>query len=373
MNYIIGILKESIEEPRVCMVPDTVKEIIEKFQLKVIVESGAGISAGFSDEEYTNAGAQMSARSEVIQASSLLFCINSFDGLTDSMMKKTLICFSNPLFHYNQLLPLLNSHLDLFSLDLIPRTSKAQSMDLLSSMASLSGYKAVIKGAELYNSVLPMLTTAAGTIRPAKVLILGAGVAGLQAIATAKRLGAIVSAFDVRKASGEEVRSLGAKFIEVEGAAENDHSGGYAVEQSAEYLQLQKELIDKHIAEASIVISTANIPGKIAPRLIDKSSVERMKKGAVIIDLAADQGGNCELTQNGKIVNHKGVLILGNSFLVRETAYTASQLLSTNYFNFFKHLLEIEKNDLSNDPIVEGCLILKDGKIVNERVKAQIN
>ena len=373
MNSTIGILKEAANEPRVCLVPDTVKEIVEKFQLKVIVESSAGNGAGFSDEEYKNAGAQIDSRAQVIEKANLLICINSFEGLHDELKKKTVICFSNPLFHYIQLLPLLKNNLDLYSLDLIPRTSKAQSMDLLSSMASLSGYKAVIKGAELYNSVLPMLTTAAGTIRPAKVLVLGAGVAGLQAIATAKRLGAIVSAFDVRTASGEEVRSLGAKFIEVEGAAENANSGGYAVEQSAKYIQLQKELIDKHIAESAIVISTANIPGQMAPRLIDKSSVEKMKRGSVIIDLAADQGGNCELTKNGETINHAGILIVGDSFLVRETAFTASQLLSTNYFNFIKHLLEVEQNNVSNDPIVEGCLILKDGEIVNERVRAQIN
>lgn len=373
MNYIIGILKEPAGEPRVSMIPDRIKEIVDKFKLKVIVESGAGISAGFSDEEYKSVGAQINNRAEIINNASLLICIHSFDGLSNILTKKTLVCFSNPLFHYNQLLPLLKGKLDLYSLDLIPRTSKAQSMDLLSSMASLSGYKAVIKGAELFNSVLPMFTTAAGTIRPAKILVLGAGVAGLQAIATAKRLGAIVSAFDVRKASGEEVRSLGAKFIEVEGATENSESGGYALEQSVEYLKMQKELIDKHIAESSIVISTANIPGKIAPRLIDRASVEKMKKGSVIIDLAADQGGNCELTKNGETVNHEGVLILGNSFLVRETAFTASQLLSTNYFNFLKHLFEVEKNTTLNDPIVEGCLIMKEGEIVNERVKAQIN
>lgn len=373
MNYTIGILKESTGESRVSMFPDTVKELVEKFQLKVIVESGAGNGAGFSDDEYKNVGAAIHSRSETINDATLLLCIHSFDGLDSLKTTKTLLCFSNPLFHYNQLLPLLNGPLNLYSLDLIPRTSKAQSMDLLSSMASLSGYKAVIKGAELYNSVLPMLTTAAGTIRPAKILVLGAGVAGLQAIATAKRLGAIVSAFDVRAASGEEVRSLGAKFIEVEGALENNTSGGYAIEQSVEYIQLQKELIDKHIAESSIVISTANIPGKQAPRLIERASVEKMKRGSVIIDLAADQGGNCELTRNGETVNHNGVLILGNSFLVRETALTASQLLSTNYFNFIKHLLEIEKGAISNDPIVEGCLVIKDGKIVNERVKAQIN
>lgn len=373
MNYTIGILKESLNEIRVSMVPDTVREIVDKFQLKVIVESSAGDSAGFSDMEYVSAGAEINTRTELLDEANLLVCIHSFDGLVTSLSRKTLICFANPLFHFDALLPLLKNKIDLYSLDMIPRTSKAQSMDLLSSMASLSGYKAVIKGAELYNSVLPMLTTAAGTIRPAKVLILGAGVAGLQAIATAKRLGAIVSAFDVRTASGEEVRSLGAKFIEVEGANEHENAGGYALEQTTEYMIKQKELIDRHISESSIVISTANIPGKIAPRLIDESSVEKMKKGSVIIDLAADQGGNCELTKNGQTVNHNGVLILGNSFLTREIALTASQLISTNYFNFMKHLFEVEKNETTNDPILEGCLIIKNGEIVNERIKAQIN
>lgn len=299
-------------------------------------------------------------------------CIHPFETPIVFPQPITVISVVNPLFHYERILPLLEKNLRLFSLDLIPRSSKAQSMDVLSSMASLSGYKAVIKGAELYNSVLPMFTTAAGTVRPAKVLVLGAGVAGLQAIATARRLGAVVNAFDVRAAAGEEVRSLGAGFIEVTGAAEKADSGGYAVEQSTDYLERQRELIDQHVSEASLVIATANIPGRKAPLLIEARSVEKMKPGTVIIDLASEQGGNCALTHDGKMITHNGVRIVGNSVLSAETALTASQLLSSNYYNFIRHLLEVEAAGLQDDPIVSDCLVVSDGKIVNERVKSFI-
>ncbi|MFA7274959.1 MAG: NAD(P) transhydrogenase subunit alpha [Crocinitomicaceae bacterium] len=373
MNYSIGVVKEQDKETRVSLTPDNAKRIVQTLGINVWIETGAGNSAGFSDMDYKNAGAEIATSNEIVNNSDLLLCIHNFDLIAKAEKPVKVICFSNPLYHFNTLLPLLKHNIDMYSLDLIPRTSKAQAMDTLSSMASLSGYKAVIKGAELYNSVLPMFSTAAGTIRPAKVLVLGAGVAGLQAIATAKRLGAIVSAFDVRRAAGEEVRSLGAKFIEVEGAEESAINTGYAIEQSIDYLNKQKELIDKHVSESAIVIATANIPGKKAPLLIERISVEKMKSGSVIIDLAADQGGNCEVTQNGKTIDHNGVLVVGNSFLSRETSHSASNLLSTNYYNFIQHLLEVEKTRKTDDPIVEGCKVIIEGKIVNERVKAQIN
>lgn len=373
MKYTIGVVKERNGESRVCITPDTAKRFVQTLGLKVWIETGAGDSAGFSDQEYRAAGAEITSAANLFQEANTIFCIDSFDEIAISDQDLRIISFSNPLYHFNTLLPLLKPNLNLYSLDLIPRSSKAQSMDTLSSMASLSGYKAVIKGAELYNSVLPMFSTAAGTIRPAKVLVLGAGVAGLQAIATAKRLGAIVSAFDVRKAAGEEVRSLGAKFIQVEGAVESDKPTGYAVEQSQDFLQTQKELIDKHVRESAIVITTANIPGKKAPLLIEKESVEGMKKGSVIIDLAADQGGNCEVTQNGETVNHKGVLVVGNSFLSRETAYTAAQMLSTNYYNFMQYLIETENAGKTKDEILDSCKVIESGVMINNRVKDQIN
>lgn len=279
----------------------------------------------------------------------------------------------NPLFMHHKLSDFNCKGLDLYSLDLLPRTTKAQSMDVLSSMQSLSGYKAVIKAAELHNAVLPMFTTAAGTIPPARVLVLGAGVAGLQAIATAKRLGAVVEAFDVRKAAGEEVRSLGAKFIEVEGAVENKDAGGYAVEQSEEFLRRQRELIDKHVSQASIVICTANIPGKKAPLLVEEESVYKMKFGSVIIDLASEQGGNCALTNNDKIIDINGVKIVGSSYLAREVPATSSQMLSGNYYQFLKHFKNIVNSEIQDDPIVNSCLVIQNGIVVNERVQQFMN
>jgi NAD(P) transhydrogenase subunit alpha len=218
-----------------------------------------------------------------------------------------------------------------------------------------------------------MFTTAAGTIPPARVLVLGAGVAGLQAIATAKRLGAVVEAFDVRKAAGEEVRSLGAKFIEVEGAVENKDAGGYAVEQSEEFLRRQRELIDKHVSQASIVICTANIPGKKAPLLVEEESVYKMKFGSVIIDLASEQGGNCALTNNDKIIDINGVKIVGSSYLAREVPATSSQMLSGNYYQFLKHFKNIVNSEIQDDPIVNSCLVIQNGIVVNERVQQFMN
>lgn len=368
----IGILKEQNGDPRVCMVPQAVKKIITELKYSVFVENSAGVEAGFTDEMYRSAGAQISTREDIFRELDILLFINPLVPPLTFENSKTLIGIMNPLFHYDHLLNYSSKQIKLYSLDLMPRSSKAQSMDVLSSMASLAGYKAVIKASEMHPSVMPMFTTAAGTVKPAKVLVIGAGVAGLQAIATAKRLGAVVEAFDVRKSAGEEVRSLGASFIEVEGALENEKAGGYAVEQTEDYLERQRQLIDKHVSQASIVISTANIPGRRAPLLIEKESVEKMQAGSVIIDLASEQGGNCALTKDQLTVDHNGVKLIGNSFLAREIPSTSSQLLSTNYFNFLKHLKWVETENISNDPIEEGCLVITEGKIVNERVKSFI-
>jgi H+-translocating NAD(P) transhydrogenase subunit alpha len=300
----------------------------------------------------------------------ILMFINHFRLPICFNTNKTLIGIVNPLFSHHKLRDFYCKGLDLYSLDLLPRTTKAQSMDVLSSMQSLSGYKAVIKAAELSNAVFPMFTTAAGTIQPAKVLVLGAGVAGLQAIATAKRLGAVVEAFDVRKAAGEEVRSLGAKFIEVEGAAENENAGGYAVEQSEEYLQKQRDLIDKHVSQASVVICTANIPGRKAPLLVEAESVYKMKFGSVIVDLASEQGGNCALTNNDQIIDVNGVKIVGSSYLAREIQTTSTQMLSGNYFQFLKHFKSVLNEGVQDDPIVSACHVIHDGEVINERVKS---
>jgi NAD(P) transhydrogenase subunit alpha len=258
-----------------------------------------------------------------------------------------------------------------FSLDTIPRTTRAQSMDVLSSQANIAGYKAVLLAAYTYARYFPMFMTAAGSIPPAKVLILGAGVAGLQAIATARRLGAVVEVFDTRPAVKEEVMSLGAKFVEVEGAADASQAGGYAVEQSAEYKQKQEQRIAESAAKADIVISTAQIPGKPAPILLTRAMVENMKTGSVIIDLAAATGGNTEVTKNAETIVHNGVTVIGNSDLAGTAPADASKLYARNVLNFLKLIIDKEGNAGLNfaDDLVKGTCITHGGEIVNDRVK----
>lgn len=364
----LGILKEREEETRVSIVPTVVQRFVKELSFEVYFESGVGQKAGFSDDDYIQAGAALMSRDEIMKLLDIIAVINPFDTPFQPNSKKTVVSILNPLFRTRELENWKHPGLTVFSLDMVPRSTKAQAMDVLSSVASISGYKAVIKAAELYGSVFPMFTTAAGTIRPAKVLIIGAGVAGLQAIATARRLGAIVNVFDVRSSAKEEVQSLGATFIEVEGAMENLNAGGYAIEQSEEFLEKQRDLIDKYVSEASIVITTANIPGKRAPLLIEKSSVEKMRQGSVIIDLASEQGGNCALTVDKETIIHQGVRIVGDSYLSRELAQTASQLLATNYFNFLKHYQQLDAISRFEDPILKGSMLIQDGEIVHERL-----
>lgn len=368
----IGVLKEE-NDTRVCLNPTFVKRLINELKCEVLVEFEAGLQSGFENEQYLQSGAFVQDRNSILNEADTLLSISHIHGISELQTSKTFVSILNPLFHFHQLGAYFKPNFTVYSLDLMPRTSKAQSMDVLSSMASLAGYKSVIKAADMQSGIIPMFTTAAGTVRPMKVLVLGAGVAGLQAIATAKRLGAIVDAFDVRSSAGDEIRSLGANFIEVEGFVENETTGGYAVEQSKEYLQKQKEIIDKHIVSASIVICTANIPGKIAPILIDKETINQMKQGSIIIDLAAEQGGNCAYTKSGSLVEYNGVKILGDSYLAKELPETASNLLSANYFNFIKHYLNLDENQRLSDPIVNACLTTKEGRIVNERVLSYIN
>lgn len=364
----IGFLKEREEETRTALIPTIVQRLIKELAFEVYFESGVGQKAGFSDDDYIQAGAVLMSRDEIVELLDIIAFINPFDAPFQPNTKKTVISILNPLFRTKELENWKSPNWTVFSLDMVPRSTKAQSMDVLSSVASISGYKAVIKAAELYGSVFPMFTTAAGTIRPVKVLIVGAGVAGLQAIATARRLGAIVHVFDVRSSAKEEVQSLGATFIEVEGAAENLNAGGYAIEQTEAFLEKQRALIDKYVSESSIVITTANIPGKRAPLLIEKSSVEKMKQGSVIIDLAAEQGGNCGLTIDKKTIVHQGVQIVGDSYLSRELAATASQLLATNYFNFLKHYVQLDAISRFDDPILKASMLIQEGELVNERL-----
>jgi len=361
----IGILKTP-NDPRVCLLPKEVKRLTKELNYTVVFEPGLGSSLQIDDKEYIDAGATALSREQIFQTSDILLSVNHTylgETLKDGSV---FIGIFNPLFHSSKLNIYHENGTSLYSLDLLPRTTLAQSMDVLSSMASLAGYRAVIKAADLFNGIFPMFTTAAGTLTPAKVLVLGAGVAGLQAIATARRLGAVVEAFDVRTSAGEEVRSLGATFVEVEGHTESASAGGYAVEQTEEYKQKQKDLIHKHILSANVVISTANIPGRKAPLLIETRSVEAMQPGSVIIDLAAEQGGNCELSKNNETVNYRGVTILGNSNLSAEISNAASRLLSNNYFSFLKYM---NKANPENDPLLTASQVLDKGEWTHAHFK----
>lgn len=362
---IIGILKTP-NDPRVCLLPKEVKRLTTDLKYIVQFEPGLGSSLQIEDSQYTEAGASCVSREQIFKTSDLIVSVNhTFNG-EELKEGSHFIGIFNPLFHSSKLNIYKEHATSVYSLDLLPRTTLAQSMDVLSSMASLAGYRAVIKSADHFNGIFPMFTTAAGTLTPAKVLILGAGVAGLQAIATARRLGAVVEAFDVRTSAGEEVRSLGATFVEVEGHTESASAGGYAVEQTEEYKLKQKELIHQHILSANVVISTANIPGRKAPLLIETRSVEAMQAGSVIIDLAAEQGGNCELSKNNEVINYKGVTILGNSNLAAEISNAASRLLSNNYFSFLKYM---DKANKADDPLLTPSQILNKGEWTHPHFK----
>jgi H+-translocating NAD(P) transhydrogenase subunit alpha len=365
---IIGVLQEPAFETRVSLLPESVAALSKK-GITVFVESGAGTKAAASDEDYSSAGAQIKTAAGIFAEADILLCIQPPANLPVPT-GKILVGIYQPLFNFQQMRQWAAQGLTSFSLDMLPRTTRAQSMDVLSSQANIAGYKAVLYAANIFPKYFPMFMTAAGSIPPAKLLILGAGVAGLQAIATARRLGAVVEVFDTRPAVKEEVMSLGAKFVEVEGAADASKAGGYAVEQSAEFLQKQKAKIAESIAKADIVITTAQIPGKPAPVLVTTAMMEAMKKGSVIIDLAAATGGNTELTKNNETVVHNGVSIVGNSALAATMPSDASKLYGKNVLNFLQ--LIINKEGVLNlnweDDLVKGSCITHDGKVVNERV-----
>ncbi len=305
----IGLLKEPAHESRVSLLAEAVATLTKK-GITVNVESGAGQRSFNDDKEYEKAGAKIVSRTEALQ-SDIILCIHApSQSEIPDLKSKILIGVYQPLFNSDTMKQWASSGLTTFSLDMLPRTTRAQSMDVLSSQANIAGYKAVLTAANNYSRYFPMFMTAAGSIAPAKVLILGAGVAGLQAIATAKRLGAVVEVFDTRPAVKEEVMSLGAKFVEVEGAADASKAGGYAVEQSEDFMNRQKAKIAESIAKADIVITTAQIPGKKAPILITEEMINAMRNGSIIIDLAAATGGNTPLTKNNETVIHHGVSIV---------------------------------------------------------------
>ena len=350
----IGFLKDS--EPRVSITPSTLVKYIA-LNHDIFIEKNAGIQSGFSDNDYVNA--ELSSRNNIYNKCDIIVSVNSSSIVSFSELKnKSIISnFSMNPDKQNLSKELTKNNITAYDLSMIPRTTIAQSMDILSSMAGLSGYKSIIKAAELIPKIFPMTITAAGSIKPVKVVVLGAGVAGLQAIATAKRLGAIVEASDPRQAAKEEVLSLGAKFIEVEGAVEDESAGGYAVKQSKEYLEKQKEEVTKRLIEADVVVTTAQVFGSKSPILISKDIVNKMKPGSVIIDLASSTGGNCELTKDSKIVVKNGVKILGNSYLASELSHDASNLFSNNVFNFISYIIREDNLIDEKDDILKSCKI----------------
>ena len=375
---IAAILKETIVgETRVAATPKTILELIDS-GLTVYVESGAGNESCFSDQDYIEAGAQIKedAKSTLNEANLILKVVPpALDEIELFPNDTIFISFFQTTNETKTVLKLRDKNITSFSMHLIPRTTLAQSMDALSSQANIAGYKAVLVGASHLSVYMPLLMTAAGTIAPAKVLIIGAGVAGLQAIATANRLGAQVEAFDVRPEVKEQVESLGAKFVEVESEnIEGVGEGGYAKETSDDYKKQQELKIKERAMKSDLVITTALIPGKPAPTLINKDIVENMKMGSVIVDLASENGGNCELTQKDEIITHKGVIIDGTSNFPATMQTHASQLYSKNISSFVKHMLkEGELNLDLKDEIIAGAMFTHKGEITHQPTKELIS
>jgi NAD(P) transhydrogenase subunit alpha len=366
---IVAVLREPEYEPRVSMLAETTTALL-KNAVQVWTEASSGERAFCNDEDYAEGGAVIKSKQEIVERADVLLAIHP-ETIPPFARNKVLVGIYQPLYQYDLMQEWATRGLTSFSLDMLPRTTRAQSMDVLSSQANIAGYKAVLMAAGIFPRYFPMFMTAAGSIPPAKVLVLGAGVAGLQAIATARRLGAIVEVFDTRPAVREEVMSLGGKFIEVEGAADVSAAGGYAVEQSDAFRVRQMQKIGESIAKADIVITTAQIPGKPAPVLVTGSMVGKMKNGSVIIDLAAATGGNTELTRNNETILHNGVTIVGHSALAATMPYDASKLYGKNVYNFLQ--LIITKDGAMNldfeDELVKGACITHQEKIINERIR----
>jgi len=372
----IGILKESPGENRVALLPESVAALV-KMNTSLLVETGAGLTAFASDQQYTEAGAQMQSKKNVIEASDLLIKIQPPTDEEIALMKSGQVIMSvlNPYFNGGLIKTLAAKNITAFSMDVVPRTTRAQAMDILSSMATVAGYKAVLTAANSLPKFFPMFMTAAGTIKPANLLILGAGVAGLQSVATARKLGAVVYVFDVRAAVKEEVVGLGGKFVDVEGAIDDKAAGGYAVEQTEEFKQRQAKAIHDQAVKSDVIICTAQIPGRKAPLLIRKETVEAMNPGSVIIDLAASTGGNCEVTKNDETIIHNGVKVIGNSQFPTDMPTDASRMFGKNMINFLK-LIVTKEGTLGlnwDDDIVKGTAVTHNGEIVHERVKSVIN
>ncbi len=377
---IVGVAKESYPgERRVALVP-VVVPLLAKAGLEIVVESGAGLAAGYPDSLYTEKGAKIVPdRTSVFGTADVVvqvLCYGSNDSTGEADLPllrrgQVLIGFLRPLGSADVIQKLAKTGVTSFAVELMPRTTRAQSMDALSSMGTICGYKAVLRAADSHPRLFPMLTTAAGTITPARVLIMGAGVAGLQAIATARRLGAVVSAYDLRPAAKEQVQSLGGRFVELAIEAKDaQDERGYARAQDESFYNRQRELLGNVVAEQDVVITAAVIPGKKSPVLVTEDMVKRMAPGSVIFDLAAERGGNCELTQPGKTIVAHGVTIMGEINLASGVPYHASQMFARNVTAFLTHLVKDGKVQLNlGDEIVRDTLLTREGEVVNTRVR----
>jgi NAD(P) transhydrogenase subunit alpha len=371
MSVVVGVLTETAaEETRVAVVPEIAAKL-RAAGARVLIERGAGTAAHFPDALY--ADVEFSDAAAILGSADVLLKVQppSLEEVNAFKKGAVVIGFMQAYARPDLVRALKERGITSFAMELVPRISRAQSMDALSSQASVAGYKAVLIAANTLERFLPMLTTAAGTIRPASVLVIGAGVAGLQAIATARRLGAVVEAYDVRSATKDQVKSLGAKFIDTGVSAEG--AGGYARELTAEEKAKQQEVLDARIAVSDAVISTASVPGRAAPRIITQAAVERMKAGSVIIDIAAEQGGNCELTKAGETVVHGGVKIVGPLNLAASLPYHASEMYSRNLFNLLKPALA--KGELAidwNDEVFAGAVLTHDGQIKHEATRKAV-
>lgn len=369
---VLGILAEPAGEQRVSMAPVSVDAALKLGFEKVLIEKGAGEKAHFSDGLYEEKGGQIASREEVISNAEVIIGIHPMDADTilNISDKKTIIHQIGMGDAKASGEAAKEKGHTLMGIDLIPRTTRAQAMDVLSSMATVAGYEAVLLASTHLDRFFPMFMSAAGTIPPSKVLVLGAGVAGLQAIATARKLGAVVEAFDVRTAAKEEAESLGAKFIEVEGAADDAAAGGYAVEQSEEYQRKQKQMVHEHAIKSDVIISTAQIPGRKAPELIEKRTVEEMRPGSVIVDLAASTGGNCHYTVNDQVIDQNGVCIIGDSNLASRMPADASTMYGRNLISYLKlFFADGQWTFPLEDDIVAASCITHDGKWLSERYK----
>jgi NAD(P) transhydrogenase subunit alpha len=376
---IVGVPREAFPgERRVALVPSVVPTLA-KSGLEVIVEAGAGLEAGYPDADYVAKGAKIVAeRAEVFRTADIIVQVlahgsNDKTGKADLPLFRrgqVLIGFLRPLGDLQTIREIAATGVTSFAVELMPRTTRAQAMDALSSMGTICGYKAVLIAADTLPRIFPMLTTAAGTITPARVLVIGAGVAGLQAIATAKRLGAVISAYDMRPAAKEQVQSLGGRFVELPIEAKDaQDAGGYAKAQNEDFYRRQREMLGRVVAESDVVITAAVIPGKKSPVLVTRDMIERMAPGSVIVDLASERGGNCELCRPGEKVVANGVTVIGRINLASTVPYHASQMYARNITAFLQYLVRDGKLQNMDDEIVRSTLLTRDGEIVNERIR----